>query len=271
MTADHKHHARAQVVIDAIHPITNMVYNPETKRVLSFQKDSGIIHAYSNKGVFAHTLTVGEKSDMKSNTEITKQHVTVHDLVNIPSINLIAIVCSDNTIYLYEEELTAGGIHRKYTLKNTIFQHVLQSKSQIKLAWDPTSHILYSTGQNDKIYLWDIETLKCKKIADGHRDMIMHMLVIKEKNFLATCSMDKSIILWGLENFTRKKTLLDHSHGVRKLAYADSILVSVGFEYEAVVWDIVSKEKVRVCKTRSNVSAVSLTLFLTPSLLRSSP
>ena len=145
MSQDHQHNARAQMSIDALHPITNMIYNPETKRVLSIQKDSGVIHAYNNKGVFAHTLTVGEKSDMKSNSEITKQvrsgrivrnvaaantaalfrpsqHLTVHDLVHIPSNNLIAIVCSDNTIYLYEEELTAGGIHRKYTLKDTIFQ-----------------------------------------------------------------------------------------------------------------------------------------------------
>ncbi|GMH51681.1 hypothetical protein TL16_g01060 [Triparma laevis f. inornata] len=243
ISQDQSHHDHS---VDSLHPITNMIYNPETKRVLTIQKDSSVIHAYNNKGVFAHALNVGEKSDMKSTQDITKQHLTVHDLVFIPSKNLIAIACSDNTIYLYEEQLTAGGIHRKYTLKSTIFEHVLQCKSQIKLAWDAPSSVLYSTGQNNKIYLWDIDTLRCKRVADGHRDMIMHLLIIKEKNFLATCSMDKSIVLWGLENFQKKKTLLGHSHGVRKLAYADSILVSVGFEYEAVVWDIISKEKLFV-------------------------
>ena len=29
---------------------------------------------------------------------------------------------------------------------------------------------------------------------------------------------------------------------MRKLAYSDGTLISVGFEYEAVVWDLVSKE-----------------------------
>ena len=221
-----------------LHPITSMLYIPETKRVLTIQKDSDVITAYSNRGHFAHSLVVGDKTDI-----MQKQHLTVHDLVHIPSKNLIAVACSDNTIYLYEEELTAGGIHRKYSLKSSITEDVLQSKAKIKLAWDSSSQILYSTGQNNKIYLWDISSCRCKREVDGHRDMIMHVLMIKDKNFLATCSMDKSIILWGLENFVKKKTLKGHSHGVRKLTYTDSTLVSVGFEYDAVVWDIISKEK----------------------------
>ena len=95
--------------VDSLHPVTNMIYNPETKRVLTIQKDSSVIHAYSNKGVFAHALNVGEKSDLKSTQDITKQHLTVHDLVFIPSKNLIAIACSDNTIYLYEEQVRSLG------------------------------------------------------------------------------------------------------------------------------------------------------------------
>ena len=229
--------------LSPLNPITKMVYIPETKKVLTIQKDSDTINAYSNKGHFTHSLQVGEKSDVTS-----KAHLTVHDLVHIPTKNLIVIACSDNTIYLYEEELTAGGIHRKYSLKGCIFEHVLQSKALIRLALDAGSQVLYSTGQNDKIYPWDIVTHRCKRDPnrdqDGHRDMIMDMIIIKDKNFLATCSMDKTIILWGLENFTKKKTLKGHRRGVRKLAYCDSVLVSVGFEYDAVVWDIVSKEKI---------------------------
>jgi len=83
------------------------------------------------------------------------------------------------------------------------------------------------------MYLWDIGLKKCKREVDAHTDMIMHMLVIHDRKLMATCSMDKSIILWGLENFQKKATLNGHSHGVRKLAYSDGTLISVGFEYVA--------------------------------------
>ena len=55
-----------------------------------------------------------------------KTSVSVHDLVYIPDKSMLVIACSDNTIYMYEEELTAGGIHRTYTLVGSIFEHFLQ-------------------------------------------------------------------------------------------------------------------------------------------------
>tara|TARA_B110000305_G_C19202956_1_gene522064 strand:+ start:94 stop:252 length:159 start_codon:yes stop_codon:yes gene_type:complete len=52
--------------------------------------------------------------------------------------------------------------------------------------------------------MWDIVLKKCKREIDAHSDMIMHMLMLKDKKLMATCSMDKTIILWGLENFQKK-------------------------------------------------------------------
>jgi hypothetical protein len=83
-----------------LNPIVRMLHIPETKKVLTIQKDSDVINAYSNKGHFVHCLHVGDKTDITQ-----KQNLTVHDLVHIPSKNIIAIACSDNTIYLYEEEV----------------------------------------------------------------------------------------------------------------------------------------------------------------------
>jgi len=227
-----------------LHPIVKMVNVPHTKKFMTIQKDSNVINCYTNKGVIAHTLVVGDSNSDSGGVSLTKVSLTVHDLVYIPEKNLVAVACSDNTIYLYEEELTAGGIHRTYKLIGSIFEHFIQSKNQIKLAWDDESELLYSTGQHNRMYLWDLNLRKCKREVDAHSDMIMHMLVIHDKKLMATCSMDKSIILWGLENFQKKNVLNGHSHGVRKLAYSDGTLISVGFEYEAVVWDLVSKEVV---------------------------
>ena len=47
-------------------------------------------------------------------------------------------------------------------------------------------------------------------------------------------------MLWGLDNM-REGVLLGHALGIRKMAYANGTLISVGFEYDAIVWDITSK------------------------------
>lgn len=73
----------------------------------------------------------------------------------------------------------------------------------------------------------------------AHTDMVMDMALITNTPTLASCGMDSGIFLWDMNTLAQTQRLHGHSKGVLSLAYSSDyrVLVSAGFERDALVWN----------------------------------
>ena len=68
------------------------------------------------------------------------------------------------------------------------------------------------------------------------------MTTTTTQGLLATCCLDRTIHLWGIENLAPRGSMVGHTLGVRALAYASSVLVSAGFEVRSTSDDVARKD-----------------------------
>jgi WD40 repeat protein len=122
----------------------------------------------------------------------------------------MAIGTSDHQIYI----LDLDTLKIKYTLEG-------HSNSVFSVCY--VNDLLLSAGRDAKIRLWDInlEYLPITEIP-AHNYAINHLLPIVSKGLLATCSMDKSIKLWNLDDMRLLKVIdkgkyASHGTSVNKL------------------------------------------------------
>lgn len=171
----------------------------------------------------------------------------IHDLIYITDREMLAAALSDHAIHLLVEQLSSAGKHRTYKKAGTIVTYSLHRK----LIWSSAAERLFSIDTYSKLYSWCLDSgMKSQKYASHaftpHTDIAMDCILIKDKGLLATCSLDRKIHLWGIENLRLRGTLTGHKLGVRCLAYAQCALVSAGFDNDVFVWNVQSRE----CVTR---------------------
>ena len=63
------------------------------------------------------------------------------------------------------------------------------------------------------------------------------------------------VILWGLDNMKERGQLIGHTLGVRSMSYANGVMVTVGFEYDGIAWDLTSKTQFLVLRGHRYASA----------------
>ncbi|KAK8795705.1 hypothetical protein WA158_000361 [Blastocystis sp. Blastoise] len=111
----------------------------------------------------------------------------------------------------------------------------------------PTLPYLLSCGDDLKIKLWNWEqNWNCTKTFDGHSHYVMQVKFNpKDPNVFASCSLDSTINVWGLNNPTPFFTLRDHKMSVNAIAYyprADKpYLISGSDDHTIKVWDYQTK------------------------------
>ena len=80
------------------------------------------------------------------------------------------------------------------------------------------------------------------RLEGYHRACAMDILEIEKEGVLVTSSIDKhkNLGLWDIHTKKFRSPLQGHSRGVVSIVYADdqNLLVSAGFEYEALIWDV---------------------------------
>ncbi|KAH8043645.1 hypothetical protein JL721_13082 [Aureococcus anophagefferens] len=181
-----------------------------------------------------------------------------------PSAQTLVAALSDHAIHLLTEQLSSAGKHRTYKSAGVIVTHSLHRM----LVWSPTADRLFSVDTYSKLYNWSLDSaVRSQKFASPpfapHGDILMDAIFIKEKGLLATCGLDKKIKLWGIENLRPRGTLLGHKLGVRAISYAQSVLISGGFDNEAIVWDITSHEI--LCTMSGHQHAIGTVEIIAPS------
>jgi len=98
----------------------------------------------------------------------------------------------DGIVRLWKEEFGhhvireySGHINKKYCLGTTLLR---------------SQHIV-SGSEDNKIYIWSVQSSKVEKILEGHTGPVMSVDSSKERNILVSGSMDKTVKIW---NFTTK-------------------------------------------------------------------
>ena len=77
------------------------------------------------------------------------------------------------------------------------------------------------------------------RLENGHTDVITDMVPMVKLQMLATCSLDKTIILWHTVEKKKLRTYREHVKGVVALAFNESLilLVSAGYDHQICVWN----------------------------------
>jgi len=81
-----------------------------------------------------------------------------------------------------------------------------------------------------------------------HSDSITDFIAVDHLNIFITCAMDKKIVMWSSTSRRVKGILLGHQRGVRSLSVYETVMLSAGFECDAFLWDLGTKDNVALLK-----------------------
>ena len=143
-----------------------------------------------------------------------------------PDGGLIGVIVSD-TINLWDP-----------ITKST--EHTLIYDADISdIAFFPDSSLLASASQNNKVQLWNINTLQPLAEFTGHTEAVQSVSFSPNNNILASASNDKTIRLWNTQTLQHIDTLLGHTGAVLDLVFSPdgSTLASASADHTVKVWD----------------------------------
>ncbi|KAF3940217.1 Beta-TrCP [Dactylella cylindrospora] len=123
-------------------------------------------------------------------------------------------------------------------------------------------------GRDSRIVIWDAETLKPLRVFKHHRDSVNGLVFRRGTNQLYSCSSDRTIKLWSLDELTYVETLFGHQDevvGIDSLAYERCVTVGAR-DKSARLWKIVDETQLvfrgggegRLKKRRDDDGGVSL-------------
>nr|CAD2162177.1 unnamed protein product [Meloidogyne enterolobii] len=174
-------------------PVTKVIFHPLFNLVASSSEDCTIKVWDFESGEFERTL--------KGHTD------TVQDIVFNSSGKLLASCSADMSIKIWDFVTTYECLK---TLKG--HEHNISS-----IAFLPNSDFILSGSRDKLIKLWDVTNGYCVQNFSKHTEWVRVVLVNEEGTYFASCSSDKSIIVWCLATKTPKATLIGHEHVVEAL------------------------------------------------------
>ena len=164
----------------------------------------------------------------------------------IQEFHVLVLTSSDKSMLIYN----AGS--------DKLLKKIMIPDAQLTLVWSHHFQILFTAGMEGRVYGWVMDDIlnpdrKSEEIpytevlAKGMpwRDSdpcIFHMVELTGMQQIATACADKIIRVWDIKwenNISPRKALSGHIKAVRFLAYSYSfnLLISCGFEFEALVWN----------------------------------
>ncbi|KAF3146539.1 pre-rRNA processing protein [Orbilia oligospora] len=111
------------------------------------------------------------------------------------------------------------------------------------VAASPDGKYVATGGKDSRIVVWDAETLKPLKVFKHHRDSVNGLVFRRGTNQLYSCSSDRTIKLWSLDELTYVETLFGHQDEVMaidSLAYERCVTVGAR-DKSARLWKIVDE------------------------------
>ncbi|KAG7377866.1 hypothetical protein PHYPSEUDO_010892 [Phytophthora pseudosyringae] len=141
--------------------------------------------------------------------------------------------------------------------------------AQTMLRFCESSALLLGSGNDLVVNVWkvvDADTKILWRRLAAHSDMVLDALEIPAHDLLVSCDLRHSIQLWDITDGRPRGALVAHERGVRQLCYSahHDLLLSAGFEFEALAWDLGSRQVVlKLSGHRAPLVGVQLALFQT--------
>eukprot|EP01034_Spumella_vulgaris_P022279 gene22279-28395_t len=243
-------------VLSAYRFVAQMRHVPETRRILLVPEDSDNVmifdekfrlHAqlYPSKVQVIGNLSKGDINENKNwNSSSNVPRPMIYDIVFLTDRDMYAYASSDHSITVVKEFSSMGGKKINYLQYNRFFHSLLH----LKLCWSAKNDLLCSVASDRTIYGWNIDTARIIFQISRHSDIITDFIAVDHLDIFITCSMDKRIVLWSAVSRRVKGILLGHKRGVRCVSVYENVLLSAGFECEAKVWDLSTKDCVAILK-----------------------
>ncbi|EPS39348.1 hypothetical protein H072_6871 [Dactylellina haptotyla CBS 200.50] len=111
------------------------------------------------------------------------------------------------------------------------------------LAASPDGKFVATGGRDSRIVIWDAENLKPLRVFKHHRDSVNGLVFRRGTNQLYSCSSDRTIKLWSLDELTYVETLFGHQDevvGIDALAYERCVSVGAR-DKSARLWKIIDE------------------------------
>lgn len=239
-----------------LHTIMREVHHvPSLKRIIVVPEGSSKVFLYDERGnkilnflpAKAQASLIPQMSDQNNkvsahghSSEDKRNALIVYDAIYLEGRHLLAYTASDHTIGVCREKRVLEGQKPEFVMHNKIIYHQMLHS---KLCWSKKYSILCSVANDDNIYGWDIDTAASLFVVSRHTDTITDMLALDNRDCFMTCSHDKRIVLWSMQTRRVKGVLAGHKTGVKCISVEGDILLSAGFECDAMTWDLNSKEK----------------------------
>ena len=74
--------------------------------------------------------------------------------------------------------------------------HQNSSRHFIRAAFGPTNKKVMGGSEDGSIYIWDVNTAEVDRVLQGHEDVVYQSLWSSVHGVLASCSDDRSILLY---------------------------------------------------------------------------
>lgn len=153
-----------------------------------------------------------------------------------PSKSLLAVGFSDFSIVLMDENLAVFEL-----IQNA------HTNSVFSLAFNGDGTQLYSGGRDAMLKIWNVAAdVTLMKEIPAHNLHIHAIAIQNEENYFISSSMDKTIKIWDMQDFTLLKVLdkarnESHVNSINKIAWVNAYqFVSISDDKKLMFWELIS-------------------------------
>ncbi|RLN47069.1 hypothetical protein BBJ28_00014773 [Nothophytophthora sp. Chile5] len=220
----------------------------KSSRILMYDLDVNFLHELNCSEKLAAEKKSGDKQVDTLDT------LEVLDAEHVPARNALAVASNDLCISLWSIiDATVGSY---------VFNGKLVGRFPalfVKWCPPPLKRLFVAGGSTEQVQLWDLEVPMHAGAAPPpppmllprhHSERLADCLDLPDTPYVATASFDHTITLWEAAAGTNSSVggpsavlkvafvLRGHQQAVLTLDYAQSLLLSSGFEYQAYCWAV---------------------------------
>ena len=151
------------------------------------------------------------------------------DLFIMPDISAVVRVSSANSANIFLVKPENGEILS--TLDHT--------GGLLAASLDPRSGLLATSGYNNLIQIWDLESQQVKTVLSAHTANVTTLAFSPDGALLASASQDGVVLIWDVENWELALTLTEDTPPVQVLAFTPDhrVLLFADVQGQITAWD----------------------------------